>query len=70
MKANGVRKELAGELIFRVTRWLDKVSTVHSTASVLSLGFDHGVRRARTIEGGEWTIEGDEWTMEGDKWTI
>eukprot|EP00959_Pyramimonas_sp_CCMP1952_P052755 1103001-Pyramimonas_sp.AAC.1 len=31
-----VRKELAGELNYRVTRWLDKVLMVHFTVSVSS----------------------------------
>eukprot|EP00959_Pyramimonas_sp_CCMP1952_P072567 1516142-Pyramimonas_sp.AAC.1 len=36
----GVRKELAGELNLRVTRWLDKVFTVDSTAAVSSPAVD------------------------------
>eukprot|EP00959_Pyramimonas_sp_CCMP1952_P347722 7283845-Pyramimonas_sp.AAC.1 len=32
----GVRKELAGELNFRVTRWLNKVLTAKFTVSVSS----------------------------------
>eukprot|EP00976_Prorocentrum_cordatum_P046170 932566-Prorocentrum_minimum.AAC.2 len=37
LKAYGVRKESAGELKFRVIRWLDKVLPVNSTASVKNL---------------------------------